>query len=281
MKTCADVVAIREHYDRLSPFYARFWGEHIHHGFWQNGESPSEAQQKLVEELARRAGITRAARVLDVGCGMGGSASWLARELGCSVLGITLSPVQVALATKHARAQGLDRLVQFQVHDANQLELPGESFDAVWSVECLEHLSDKPRFLSACFRALKPGGRLAATTWLGHAESNKQQALIDRICRGMLCPSLGSLQDYLSWMRDSGFAEVAGEDIAPRVAKTWTLAEAIADRPEVKLLLRATTAATREFAATFKLMGEAYAVGAMGYGLFTARKPAPAHRART
>src|SRR3954468_14084158 len=103
MKTCADLVAIRDHYDRLSPFYARFWGEHIHHGLWQDGESPAEAQQKLVEELAQRAGIPHATRVLDVGCGMGGSAFWLARELGCSVFGITLSPVQVAIATKRAR----------------------------------------------------------------------------------------------------------------------------------------------------------------------------------
>src|SRR5262245_66546563 len=88
------VDAVRTHYDRLSFFYRTFWGEHIHHGYWEADEPPETAQVQLVARLAERAGVPQGARVLDVGCGFGGSSLWLARHRGCHVTGITISPVQ-------------------------------------------------------------------------------------------------------------------------------------------------------------------------------------------
>lgn len=268
--------AIREHYDRLSPLYERFWGEHVHHGFWRDGESPAGAQVKLVEELARRAGISRGARVLDVGSGLGGPACWLARQRECSVHGITLSPVQAKAGTRRAKAQGLEARVVFEVHDANELDFPAESFDVVWTVECSEHLFDKADFFRRCARVLRPGGKLAVAAWLARSSSPEGEQRVRRISRAMLCPSLGSLQDYTGWIQASGFERIVAEDVAADVAKTWIVAAAILRRPEVKLLLRAGNAATREFARAFSEMREAYALGAMGYGFLVAHKPSEA-----
>ena len=75
-----DLREIRKHYDRLSIFYRLLWGEHLHHGYWENGESIGRAQIKLMEQLAEKAGIPRGAHVLDIGCGLGGSAFWLANN---------------------------------------------------------------------------------------------------------------------------------------------------------------------------------------------------------
>src|SRR5262249_27328771 len=86
---------IRAHYDRLAFFYRVLWGEHIHHGYWVDGESAQAAQVQLVARLAKRAAIPPGACVLDVGCGFGASALWLARQRGCTVTGITISPVQL------------------------------------------------------------------------------------------------------------------------------------------------------------------------------------------
>jgi len=84
---------IRKHYDRLSFPYRLLWGEHIHHGYKDNNESVLRAQIQLMERLAERAGFSRGARVLDIGCGLGGSALWLAEQFDCEVTGTTISPV--------------------------------------------------------------------------------------------------------------------------------------------------------------------------------------------
>jgi tocopherol O-methyltransferase len=265
--------AIRTHYDQLSFFYRLFWGDHIHHGWWEGDEPPAAAQENLIAELARRARIARGARVLDVGCGLGGSSLWLARNRDCSVLGITLSRVQASAAAERARQEGLDGRATFAVHDANRLDLPPESFDAVWIIECSEHLEDKPGFFRSCARVLKPGGRLALCAWLGNPDRGPlHAALVTEVCRGMLCPSLASLDDHVRWMQAAGFEEVEAEDVTRRVEKTWVLCEAILHGPEIGPLLPAVDESTRDFLGVFGTMRRAYATGAMGYGMFTASR---------
>lgn len=72
-------------------------GEHIHHGYFLHAsDSKENAQIQLMELLVELAGLQRhegdgRVRVLDVGCGIGGTARFLAREYGCEVVGITIS----------------------------------------------------------------------------------------------------------------------------------------------------------------------------------------------
>jgi tocopherol O-methyltransferase len=268
------VKAIRDHYDRISALYRALWGAHIHHGYWQNEERPEAAQVKLIARLAERAGIPCGARVLDVGCGLGGSSVWLARHLGCSVTGITISPIQVKMAAQRAMAENLGHQVRFLVMDANRLDLLSESFDVVWVIECSEHLADKARFIATCARLLKPGGKLALCAWLKAAERVRPEhgRLIAQVCQGMLCPSLASLRDYTQWMRASGLRAIDAEDITRQVEQTWDHCAAIAERPEIKALLRLADAPTRDFVRAFGAIRRAYAEGAMGYGMFTAKK---------
>jgi tocopherol O-methyltransferase len=275
MSGTSEVDAVRDHYDRISVFYRALWGDHIHHGYWENSESPERAQVKLVERLAKRAGIVRGGRVLDVGCGVGGSALWLARNLDCMVVGLTISPVQAEMATEKARREGLMESVRFEVADANHLNVEPESFDAVWVIECSEHLRDKAGFIELCARSLKSGGALALCAWLAdeNAKATTEGAhLIEVVCDGMFCPSLASLHDYMGWMRESGFDEIEAEDITGNVEETWRRCAALARRPEIKALLMVSDARTRRFVQAFEAIQQAYQSGAMAYGMFTAKK---------
>ena len=269
---------IRHHYDHLSVFYRALWGDHIHHGYWENTESPTVAQLKLIERLAARARIPHGARVLDIGCGLGGSALWLAGKLRCSVLGVTISPVQAAMAAEQARSEKLEDRVRFEVMDANHLDLPPQSFDAVWIIESSEHLHDKRRFIESCARVLRPGGALALCAWL-FADRFKRpdhERLVAEVCRGMLCPSLASMPDYIAWMRAAGFEAIEAEDITSNIQKTWTLCSALIRKPAVtRLLSRLGDPSTRRFIRAFAAIRRAYAKGAMSYGMFTARCPQP------
>ena len=270
----SNVNAIRGHYDRLSVLYRALWGEHIHHGYWENGESPATAQVRLVERLAVRAAIPHGARVLDVGSGFGGSSLWLAQNLGCSVLGLNISPVQTIMATHQARVAGLADRAHFEVKDANHLDLPSESFDAVWVIESSEHLDDKAAFIESCARVLKPGGVLSLCAWLVADDllSSGQARLVSEVCRGMLCPSLATRNGYVAWMRRSGLGEIQAEDITRHVEKTWIYCASIVRRPAVKSLLRMSDTGTRDFVEAFSAIDRAYAGGFMAYGMFTAKR---------
>lgn len=268
------VEAVREHYDQLSFFYRALWGEHIHHGYWENSDTPSLAQEKLVERLAALACIKPGSRVLDVGCGLGGSALWLARHLDCSVLGLNISPVQVSMATEKARVEGLDGRAEFRVFDANHLDLPTESFDVVWVIECSEHITDKAQFISDCARILKKGGTLALCAWLKSESLSSPggERLVSDVCQGMLCPGLATMRDYTQWMRASGLQQLEASDITRHVKETWARCEEVVRRQEIKALIGAADERTRRFVDTFSLMREAFESGAMAYGMFAAVK---------
>jgi tocopherol O-methyltransferase len=230
---------------------------------------------KLTRRLAERAEIAQGARVLDVGCGLGGSSLLLARDLGCSVTGITISPAQAQLATKAAEDGALTDRVRFLVMNANQLEFPPESFDVVWVIECSEHLGDKEVFFKSCGKVLKPGGRLALCAWLtGDCRSAESKQLVADVCRGMLCPSLANLEDYTRWIAAAGLSDIEAEDITRQVERTWKYCGMIAERRETQALLRLMSERVREFVQAFAAIHRAYQTGAMAYGMFTARKMA-------
>lgn len=144
------------------------WGEHVHLGHY--GDPPRqrdfrEAKADFVHALVHWSGLDRlppGTKILDVGCGIGGSARILARDYGFDVLGISISPAQVARATALTPA-GLS--CRFAVMDALDLQLADQEFDAVWSVEAGPHMPDKQRYADELLRVLKPGGTLAVGDW--------------------------------------------------------------------------------------------------------------------
>jgi tocopherol O-methyltransferase len=270
-----DVGHVREHYDRLSYVYRFFWGEHLHHGYFEAGESPRRAQIRLMERLAERAAIPNGARVLDLGCGLGGSAFWLADRFGCDVTGFTISPVQGRIASRKAASRGLADRVRFQVRDVNRWQPDADRFDVVWVMESSEHFPDKPGFFRRCVQTLKPGGTLAVCAWLRRdgAMRSDERPLIAAIAKAMMSASLDTLSDYAQWMRNAGLSVSAAEDITRNVAPTWTHCARIGANPAVRLFLPLTDEATRTFVRAFPLMVQAYAQGAMAFGLFVATKP--------
>ena len=111
-------------------------------------------------ELAGRAALQRGLRVLDVGCGLGGSARYLASEFGCQVIGIDVTREYVEAAEVLARMVGLSSKVRFQQASALELPFREGSFDVVWTEHAQMNIADKARFYGGLARLLKPGGRL-------------------------------------------------------------------------------------------------------------------------
>jgi tocopherol O-methyltransferase len=212
---------VRRFYDIGSHYYTELYGEHIHDGYYATGrESREEAQENLVKYLAGLAGIRRGESVLDVGCGIGGSSFWLARNLGASTVGITISPVQVNMARKTARERGDD--CTFLLMDAEDMHFDTQ-FDVIWVLAAATHLRDQLKFIEAANRFLKPNGRFVIFDWmLGDDSSDvSHDRLIDAVRRGMLLASLHSLPEYMLWFTDLGYHIVSAEDTTTFTIKTW------------------------------------------------------------
>ncbi|MGB5107252.1 MAG: methyltransferase domain-containing protein [Candidatus Zixiibacteriota bacterium] len=110
-------------------------------------------------ELAERAKLKPGLRVLDVGCGLGGSARYLATEQRCQVVGIDLTHEYIDTANKLAGLVGLDHQVEFHHGSALKLPFPDNSFDLVWTEHAQMNIADKKTFYAEIARVLKPGGR--------------------------------------------------------------------------------------------------------------------------
>lgn len=278
------LAAIADYYRQTQWQYYGLWSGRgtlaLHYGYWDaRVRSHAQALARLNEVLAERAGIGAGDRVLDAGCGWGGSAIWLARHRAARCIGITLEPRQAGIATAMARKRGVGNTTSFAVADFQRPPLPAGSFDVVWAVESVCHAADKARFLDAAYRALKPGGRLILSDFFRaecEMDPRRERLLRDWVSQWIV-PDLTSLARFGRLAEAAGFERVACDDVTERI------------RPAARRLYR-TGLWTAPLAGLFRLVGlhnhhhqanwrsslgqyHALQAGAWRYGIACARKP--------
>lgn len=274
---------IQRHYDVTSDQFLKVWyraphrihiscpvcwltppvrGEHIHHGYFKSPtDSNEQAQLNQVIRLAESSGVSAGSRVLDVGCGIGGTARYLARERGCKVTAITNSRRQVEIARQLTAAEvarmrssssspssapGSTDFVQYPSSASSTgagavrvLDLAveqmrehlggarGETFDCIWVSEVVFHLHERQLFFDSAFALLDPGGCLVIADIFRAAQdpassSKRTQKELASIRRNHLCPQLGTVDEYTQMAREAGFQpRHEPMDITKNVAKTW------------------------------------------------------------
>src|ERR1700676_534240 len=266
-----DKQTIRKHYDVVSPYYQSLWGEHIHHGYWVRGdETKEQAQIQLGEPLAQSRRPLQGCSILDVGCGFGGTAIYLAKKIGAKVTGITISPVQVEMANSAAEREGAD--AEFFLMDAEEMNFD-QKFDVVWSTESVSHYQDVPKFFASAARVLKPAGILALTDWfkkekLTAVENKKFIAPIER----SMMVELHTMEEYEDWMRSNGFNITALEMLNAQCAKTWDTSLDIVKKKEFWRLAARKGRDFVRFLRGFSAMRAGFASGNFVYGLLVAKR---------
>lgn len=295
---------IQQFYDASSGLWEQVWGEHMHHGYYgPDGnlkKDRRQAQIDLIEELLQWAGVPdgkelpESYRILDVGCGIGGSTLYLTEKFS-SVLannlrldgrvdrvtatGITLSPVQANRAAERAKIAGLESKVNFLVADALNMPFPDESFDLVWSLESGEHMPDKIKFLQECCRVLKPGGTLILATWchrpLGEVAgelTDAERRELAEIYRVYALPYVISLPEYEEITRSLPFTSVRTADWSKAVAPFWDVVIDSAFTPSAIWGLLTSGWTTIQAALSLGLMSRGYQSGLIRFGLICAVK---------
>lgn len=193
----------------------------VHFGFYdQQAGRHAEALSNTNRVLAELAGIQPGSRVLDAGCGKGGSALWLARHRQCAVVGITPVASQVAEARQHAETAGLEQQLSFLQADYCNTPFESSSFDTVWACESLCHSPAKEAFYREAFRLLRPGGRLAIAEYTRHKRPLPQkgeQLLLSWLNRWAI-PDINTAEEHRRQAADAGFRNI---EIRDYTRYTW------------------------------------------------------------
>src|SRR5258708_2474379 len=168
------------------------------------GDSFHPGGLQLTGQLGRMLGLNSARRVLDVACGKGTTAIFLAKEFGCEVLGIDYGEQNVQVARSLARTEHLESQVQFERSDAESLPFSDGSFDAA-ICECgFCTFPDKASAARECFRVLRRGGQV------GISDLTRQEVLPEEL-QGLLAwiACIGdahTIEGYSTFLRDAGFS---------------------------------------------------------------------------
>jgi ubiquinone/menaquinone biosynthesis C-methylase UbiE len=176
--------------------------------------------------LATMAGISAGARILDAGCGIGGSALWLAEKLDVQVVGVNINPKQIAQARQFAKRRRLQNQVQFHLADFSATGLASESFDVVWALESVCYAVNKPAVLAEAHRLLKPGGYLIIADGFltRQTMTTDERRLVERWQRGWAIPSVASLDQFALWLRQIGYRTTCFRDITRHVVpSSWRI----------------------------------------------------------
>lgn len=208
------------------------FGRHVHWGYWRDpdaADGTSADYARAAEELCRvvcdAAPVADGMRVLDVGCGFGGTAASLnERFRNLDVVGVNIDPRQLARAADTVRVGNGNR-VKWVHGDACELPLSGP-FDVVLAVECAFHFPSRAKFLTEAAHVLTPGGRIAISDFLpspdglpllrsrgaGHADTLASYGTVDFFC---------GEDDYRALAEAAGFRDFAAVNITPHTMPTY------------------------------------------------------------
>jgi sarcosine/dimethylglycine N-methyltransferase len=151
--------------------------------------------------------------VLDVCCGLGGPARWMAYKIGCKVTGLDLTQSRIDSAKRLTERVELSHLVDFVQGDAMDMPLPDAAFDRVYGQEAWVHIADKAKLLGECRRVIKPGGLLAFTDIVSIAPLAPEESA--QMAAEMKFPTIVTAQHYVDLLEPSGFALQRHEDLSP------------------------------------------------------------------
>jgi len=192
---------IAAHYDLGNDFYTQWLDPSMTYSsaIYKDGvNSLEDAQREKYRHLAEKIGIKPNDHVLEIGCGWGGFAEYVAGEIGAKVTGLTISQEQLDYARARIKKAGLEHLVELKFQDYRD---ETEKYDHVASIEMFEAVGEQywPTYFDTVKRCLKPGGtaglQIITINRAGYETYRKRPDFIQKyIFPGGMLPSVTALE---------------------------------------------------------------------------------------
>ncbi len=212
----------------------KVFGRHVHWGYWAN---PNEADgtvedfaiaaENLCQRVYQTAGVTEGERLLDAGCGFGGTIASLNEQFqNLDMIGLNIDPRQLDRARQQVTPLANNKII-FVEGDACQLPFDNNSLDVVLAVECIFHFPSRELFFQEVKRVLRPGGRLGICDFVSTPIFKALQQFIAKFTNPMLASTFGradscvTLADYRALAQKTGFQLGTHEDITRQTLPTY------------------------------------------------------------
>jgi len=278
-----DTATIAEYYTESHIDYQLIWQLPVSHGLhagYHDDEHSTHgaAVENMNRVLADKADIGPDDRVLDCGCGVGGSSVWVGDDRGATVEGIDLVPMQLRKARDLASKRGVADHVSFSRQDFTSTAFPDDSFDVIWGIEAICHAEDKADFVAEAARLLDDGGRLVLSDGFRTVDqmTPHERESMDKWLDGWAVPNLASTESFRAALDEHGFDDVrfedATENVMPSSKRLYWVSRLAAPIEKVMLKtgLRTETQAKNRVAARYQ--HETLDAGLWTYGIFAAER---------
>ena len=216
---------VQSGFDALSELYYRYWGEHFHLAIAEHGDDPADLDERY-EQTHRRYfnaidGQSRK-RILEVACGGGAFAAWLADRTKAEVVGIDRSESQL----RHARQTYLSEArpnLCFRREDAMELgRLSEPLFDAAVCLDAACYFPDRPAVIAGVAKMLEPEGRFLLVDWCQSAAPTplQRELILQPLCRLWGIQRLETVAGYERNFMTAGF-RVQHADLSEATSFNW------------------------------------------------------------
>ena len=225
--------------------YVNGWSrQHLHFGLFEPGESPApgeplvdspvveRALERMIEADVAAADIDEHDHVVDAGCGVGGTAIYLAKTKGCTVTGVNVSRSQLEIAATKVAEAGMEDRICFEYADCS-LSLPfaDSSIDVVVCIESACHYRDRGQFLLEVHRILRPSGKLVAGDWMARdgVSEEEYERFIVPLCGAYGFTDLETESSYTAKLHEAGLEVLAFEGYEGKEAENLRLTERLSE----------------------------------------------------
>lgn len=240
-------------FEATAEMYYQQWGEFFHLAIFEPGENLADfdtAMERTHRRYFEALGGQRAERIVEFATGGGAFAEWMAERTGGEVVGIDLSPAQLARAYPRMERHPNLRFLEHDIMRVAELDEP--PFDAGVCMDAACYLPDKKRALRAVAARLRSGAPLLWIDWCRaeRVTELQKEMVVEPFYRYWAIPEMETVAGYERGFASAGFRLRETDDLSTRVALNWergyqAAQRALLEYPTVPQLLELAAGALR------------------------------------